>query len=342
MRDTPIPDGQRELRQLRMADALQRARRALVVRPAPGAFELARGGLFPLLTSLGVDVFDLERLRLSNRGSVGRVNFSLRLASELHSIEITALSDTPPLPELEAEGILAISTNLREWRGLLAGTSHILEFELFDDGFAEALQALFDAAEDPESRLRRAQEVLRQARLMEPPAVPAAGQAYSSSTPERIGTSAPDPESGFEVGRATREASAGGGGEAPKHPLQPIDLPEVRQHSLPVRNLHGKLEVWFDGQPIEVTSRSGFYYLLAALALDNGREDAIPGADLVRPPDRPPEESRIRPLGHPGWHLLLDQEPDVIEQRTSLLLDRLHLRSRFSATQRGKPYPADG
>lgn len=122
--------------------------------------------------------------------------------------------------------------------------------------------------------------------------------------------------------------------------LERIDLAEVREHARQVRHLHGKLQANFDSQPVEITSRSALYYVLAALALQHGREDAIPSDDLIRPPDEPPDQRRARALVRPGWHLLLDHDPGELEERTSQLLDALGLRESLTATLRGHPYPS--
>jgi hypothetical protein len=142
----------------------------------------------------------------------------------------------------------------------------------------------------------------------------------------------------FDRAEELQRASGRGSDDLP--PLERITLAEVREYAEQVRHLHGKLEAQFDGQPIEMTSRSAFYFVLAALALRHGRADAIPADDLVRPPDEPPASRRSRELGRPGWHLLLDHNPAALEERTCLLLDALQLRTMFTVTKRGEPYPA--
>lgn len=122
-------------------------------------------------------------------------------------------------------------------------------------------------------------------------------------------------------------------------PLGRIELEEVRRYAQQVKHLRGNLLAWFEGEQLEVTSRSGFYYLLGALALAHGREDAIPGDDLVQPPDQPPPERRSRPLARPGWHLLLDHDQETASRRTAALLDALQLRGTLTASQRGHPFP---
>ncbi|MEX2534238.1 MAG: hypothetical protein WD273_01445 [Trueperaceae bacterium] len=125
-------------------------------------------------------------------------------------------------------------------------------------------------------------------------------------------------------------------------PLERITLEEVRHFAAQVRHLRGKLQAWFEGQPVEVTSRSAFYYVLAELALRHGREDAIPGEDLLLPSDEPPQDRRVQPLGRSGRRLLVDHDALTVEGRTLILLEALGLGDLFTATQRGKPYPSRG
>lgn len=293
MRDTPVPGSGLEPDRLRTAAALQRAREALLVKPRPLAPDVAQGVLFPLLQALGVDIFDLRTLRLAAPAEGERASYLLLRPGDRCRIEV--LSAGQRLPALTApsdEVDWSLCSNGRQWRAQTGNGSDGFEFELLDQGFAQALAALLEPTGDPAARLDRAAELL--------------------------------------------EAEGAGNFS----PFERISLAEVRRHAEQVRHLHGKLEARFEGELVEVTSRSAFYYVLAALALSHGREDAIPPDDLVRPPDEPPDLSRARPLGRPGWHLLLDLDPAEIEERTRSLLAALGLQDTFAAALRGAPYPS--
>ena len=126
----------------------------------------------------------------------------------------------------------------------------------------------------------------------------------------------------------------------PAPALVDITLADVEKHSKGVRGLKGHLETLFDDKPVEIRSRSGYLLVLASLALQHGREDAVPSSLLVRPPDHPEEGARCRPLGRPGWFLTLPAGGGELEQTVSSLLDSLNLRHRFHVSQRGQPFPA--
>jgi hypothetical protein len=119
-----------------------------------------------------------------------------------------------------------------------------------------------------------------------------------------------------------------------------ITLEDVQRHSQSVRNLKGHLKAQFDGQTVEIYSRSAFYYVLAALAIQYGREDLIPVAHLIRPPEQPPSSGRSRPLGKPGWFLSFEQDADTIEMAVSALIHGLNLGNRFTGSQRGQSFPS--
>jgi hypothetical protein len=301
MRDTPVPEANLEFERLRVAAALQRARSALLARPEPQALDLAQAALFPLLQSLGVDIFDLRTLRLTCQPTAQRASFRLVRGEEVWLIEVHAAGerlDSSAGPPKDTDWLLL--SNGRRW--LVSSDAgdrteddrssiDRVAFELFHQSFALVLDALLRPGAPVRERLLRADEMLRA-------------------------------EAGPEAG-----------------PLERITLEEVLRHAQQVRHLHGRLEAFFDGQEVAITSRSAFYYVLAALALRHGREDAIPGEDLVRPPDEPPALQRALPLGRPGWHLLLEHHPAALEERTERLLDALGLHGRVSARLKGKPYP---
>lgn len=301
MQQIATPEPATQFERLRVAAALQRAKRTLLARPAPAAPELAQGILFPLLQALKFDVFDLETLRLQGAGSPERAIYKLNTAGaesgsadrNIATFEILAANDRLQDAEEGVDGELFLATNGRRWRAVVKGVGRI-DLDLLDAGFAEALHELLLSQEDLETRLEGARETLRARRVT--------------------------------TGRAT---------------LGGIGIDEVRGHAELVRNLRGALEASFDGQPLsEVSSRSAFYFVLASLALEHGREDAIPSGDLIRPPEEPPQSRRTRPLSGDGWHLILDHDPQSIERRTAALLDSLQLSRRFEAKQHGRTYPS--
>ncbi|MEX2543021.1 MAG: hypothetical protein WD314_14525 [Trueperaceae bacterium] len=319
MRDTPVPESHLEVERLRVAAALQRARRALVARPRASAIDLAQAAVFPLLHSLAVDIFDLQTMRLA--GEPARERADYRLLNGAESVLVTVFAVETPVTGVGREGAehaWTLASNGRVWRAATADDARNLEFDLFDEGFAEVLHLLLAEGTEPSERFDRAKEALRDG---------------------RTGRGRPA-EDRMQARHEGAEGSRGTAGESVT--LQRIAMGEVQSIAEQVRHLHGKLEARFDGQSVEVTSRSAFYFVLAALALQHGRAEAIPADDLIQPPDEPPPSRRARALGRPGWHLLLDHQPAVLEERTAALLDALNLRTTFTATQRGEPYPAPG
>ena len=295
MPHTPRPDVPHELERPRLAAALQHARSALVVRPPASAFDVAQGVLLPLLSSLGVDVFDLERLRMAEGAGSTRVEFLLQGEPRLRFVIMPVQASLPP-----ADDAAVVVTNGKRWRLGDAG-----EFDLNDEELANRLGRLL-AGEEPD---------------------------LSTAVTNR------DSGAGHDTGEKSPPRQARPPEFAPAGPLERITLEEIRGYAGAVRNMRGKLQVWFEGEPVDITSRSAFYYVLAELALRHGREDAIPGDDLVVPPDEAPAHRRARPLARPGWQLLVDHEPDVVEERTLELIEALGLQRQFNATQRGQPYP---
>ena len=300
--DTRAPDAAAELVRPRIASALQLARANLVVRPPAAAPEVVQGIVMPLLHALGIEVFDLERFRRS--GDSGSDHAEYRLHSADREIRFLVLPADAPLPTAPGDGTSdGVISNGRNWRiGGAGGT----ELDLFDEELPRALDRLFNGAAGDEQ------------------------SGEGTATHETNGVH--DTGEKQPARRPQKEF-------VPAGPFERITIDEVRGYAEAVRNMRGKLQVWFDGEQVEVTSRAAFYYVLAELALRHGREDAIPGDDLVLPPDEPPTERRSLPLARPGSHLLVDLEPGELELRTLGLLDALGLTGHFTATQRGQPYP---
>lgn len=309
MPETPVPEASLELEHPTVAAGLQRARSSLVARPPAHALDVAQGVLMPVLHSLGIDVFDLNSFRLDGDLSVERAEY--RLTSEEFEARFVTVPAEAPLPALVSNSPAAIvASNGHSWRGRAVGEEREQELELFDETFPSALLELLRG---------KAQ------------APPKSGSKHRTTD---SGEEAHDTGEKTPVPRSRRKEFV------PAGPLERITLEEVRGYAEAVRNMRGKLQVWFDGENVDITSRSAFYYVLAELALRHGREDAIPGEDLIRPPDEPPSSRRARPLARDGWQLLVDHESAIIEQHTRTLLEALGISRLFGATQRGEPYPA--
>ncbi len=122
-------------------------------------------------------------------------------------------------------------------------------------------------------------------------------------------------------------------------PLSDITPQDIERHCKVVGNLKGGLKVYFDDTLLEISSRSAYYYLLAAIAVQFGYSDAIPAEDLVRPPEQVAKGNRKYFLGRPGWYLAIKNR-DKIESSISSLLEKLHIENRFKATYNMAPFPS--
>lgn len=147
MRDTPIPEARLELDRLRVAAALQRAHRCLLTRPRPQAPDVAQATLFPLLHSLGVDIFDLGALRLVGEPTFARSGFRMTLGGEVCRIEVLAAGERlPPAGSEVGTSDWTLITNGRSWRAESGDGRSRLELELFDENFPLALAALLEVS----------------------------------------------------------------------------------------------------------------------------------------------------------------------------------------------------
>ncbi len=123
-------------------------------------------------------------------------------------------------------------------------------------------------------------------------------------------------------------------------PLSDITPEDVEYHCRVVGNLKGGLQVYFDDTLLAVSSRSGYYYLLSAIAVQFGLSNTIPSEDLVRPPEQPAEGVKKYFLGRPGWYLVIKNR-NSIESSIASTLKKLKLKDRFKATYNMAPFPSD-
>ncbi len=336
--------------------AVHQAKDHLVVQPRPDALGVAQVALFPVLAACGVDVFDLDALRGTLDGA--RLHYRARVAET--GVQITVQGVGEPLPRgIMPDHPWRVHLNGGEWSlGLPAEPPY--GFSLYDEIFPRLALTLFgvsgpDAGRRGDEARRMLQEAwlgdalarlssaigrdaLRAALGGGEPDVPALLALLREHRLVRDGR-AIDEEALRSAARVTLRATELGV-VRPAAPLSAITQEDLERHAGEVAALRGRLRASFDGRALSVTSRSGLYYVLAALALQHGREDTIPSEDLVVAPDRPPPGERVRPLGRPGWFLRLERDREDLEEATAGLVEALGLGRRLRAEQRGHSYAA--
>ncbi len=336
-----------------------RAKERLVVQPRPDALGVAQVALLPLLQACGVDIFDLGVVRGSAEGAC--LQYRIRLDGE-HAV-VTVYGVGVPLARGlgwndGVDGVFSLHTNGSDWQLLLRGED-AYGFGLYDDVFPSVMARLFQTGgPDPQRRVALARSLLQQDWLADKLAR-LSRDVGTDELRRMLGGPRGDPGQVLELlrqrkllrerhaidERAVRRAVAvtlkatelGWVREADA--LTDISLEDLLLHAESVANLRGRLRCSFDGEPLPVASRSALYYVLAAVAVQHGREDAIPSEDLIIPPAKVPPGLRARPLGRPGWALLLTRNGPSLAEATEALLESLGLRHRLRATQRGRPYP---
>lgn len=348
-------------------------RRYLVVQPRPNAADTAKAALFPWLYVLGHDLWHPQVLRqvdlqaLFGNTYYNLCRYKLYYAGQMVTIDVwgvgESLSRSPARdirPKLDANHGWALRTNGSDWQFSYMASDGLIQrysFNLFDENFQEALYHIFNPAEmEREVRidnilqavsqgvLRRAMDTLIEQegkdvlRDKEPDEIRELLQ--QKSVLERHIVTLLSSEQ-IRVMRDYQLSATDMGFIRPAQPLSSISLKDINHHALMVNRLRGNLQASFDDVVIDISSRTGFYYILAAIAVQFSRQDAIPVHDLIRPPDSPPESNRVRPLGKPGWYLDLTASAEELDKSVSLLLDTLNLRYRFKATNRGLPFPED-
>ena len=343
-----------------LSSVIARIRRSLVVQPRPDALETARAAVLPLLYAGGVDIFDLRVLRSEGGWDSERVAYSLELAGAAVPIEVRGVGESLPVPEGRTDVPWQLLCSGPDWilvdhRGDTPATDHI---SLYDPLFSTILLTLLSARSplDLGTRLTEAQSLLRTQRytglIAKLIARVGAGEARRRIDVSGAGLEETLRKEGlleadepFQIDEPIREAlrmelnATQFGFVRPAGPLADITLDDVHRHARQVANLKGQLRAQVDGEDVPIRSRSALYFVLANLALQFGREDALPEDDLVLPPELPPENRRSRALGRAGWHLLLDHTEEALNDRTKQLLQTLRLSDRFRASNRNRPYP---
>lgn len=339
-----------------------RVKERLVVQPRPDALGVAQVALLPLLRACGMDVFDLATLRGTRDGE--RLLYRVQLDGEWAVAEVHAVGVplTRGLGQGDGvDGAFSIRTNGGDWQ-LLARREEAYSFSLYDDVFPSVVARLFQTGgPDAARRLELARVVLQQewladklARLAQDVGLDALRRTVGGEEVDVAAATALLREHRLLSDRrlvderALRRAVALTlhatelGLVRQADAFAEISLDDLLLHAEEVANLKGRLRARFDGVLLPVTSRSALYFVLAATAVQFGREDAIPAEDLVVPPARVPPGLRARPLGRPGWYLRLTRDSQGLADATGALLDQLGLRHRLDASQRGHPYPDDG
>lgn len=337
---------------------IARVKDRLVVQPRPDALGVAIVAFLPLMQACGLDVFDQNDLRGTTDGS--RMLFRVRLAdasavAEVHAVGISLAR--PPGEDDVTDGAFTVRTNGADWQLLVRGEDPY-PFSLYDDAFPSVVARLFQSGgPDAERRVVLARALLQQdwlagklARLSQDVGVDELRRLLGGpeAQAERVldvlrerhllrERRSLDPQAVRRAIQVTLKATEAGPSSSAA--AGAITLDDLLRHAEAVANLRGRLRVRFDGVTLPVTSRNGLYLVLAALAVQLGREEAVPSDDLVTPPARVPPGVRARPLGPPGWHLLLMRDKPELAQAVAVLIEALGLDGRLEAHQAGQPYP---
>jgi hypothetical protein len=336
-----------------------RVKDRLVVQPRPDALGVAQVALLPLLAACGVDVFDLGSLRGTTDGERMLYRVQAGDAWAVAAVHAVGVPLTRGVGQSEVvDGAFTVRTNGGDWQ-LLVRADEVYGFSLYDDIFASVLARLFQiGGPDAARRVELARSLLQQewladmlARLSRdigieelrrvlggPEAAPARALELLRERHLLRESRAVD-ESAIRRALALTLNATELGLARDADALATVSLDDLLLHAEGVANLRGHLRVAFDGVTLPITSRSGLYFVLAAVAVQYSREDAVPVEDLIAPPTRPPVGVRARPLGRPGWALLLTRDGKDLSAATDALLDHLGLRHRVQASHRGRPYP---
>lgn len=341
-----------------LASTIARVKERLVVQPRPDALGVATVAFLPLMQACGLDVFDQNDLR----GTVGdsRMLFRVRLSDATAVVEVHAVGNSLAQPASAydvIDGGFTVRTNGADWQ-LLARGEDPYPFSLYDDVFPSVIARLFQVGgPDVERRVALARTLLQQdwlagklARLSREIGRDGLRRLLggTNARPDRVLDALRerrllrerrnlDPRAVQRAIQLTLQAT--GADPSGISLADEVTVDDVLRHAETVANLQGRLHVRFDGVTLPVTSRNGLYLVLAALAVQLGREDAVPSDDLVTPPALVPPGLRARPLGPTGWHLLLVREPSALAEAVAALIEALGLEGRIEAFQTGQPYP---
>ncbi len=337
-----------------------RVKERLVVQPRPDALGVAQVALLPLLDACGVDVFDLATLRGTSDGDRMLYRVQSGDAWAVAAVHAVGVSLTRGVgPGEGVDGAFTIRTNGGDWQ-LLMRDEEAYGFSLYDDIFPSVLARLFQVGgPDVGRRVELARSLLQQEWLADKLAR-LSSKIGLEELRRVLGGPEVEPDKVLELlrahhllrvrravdDRAVRRAvsvtlhATELGMVRDADALATVSLDDLLLHAESVANLRGRLRAEFDGVALPITSRSALYFVLAAVAVQYAREDAVPPEDLIAPPTRVPAGVRARPLGRPGWSLLLTRDSAGLTEVTAALLDHLGLRHRLQATHRGRPYPS--
>lgn len=342
----------------------QSIKQYLVVQPKPDGLGTAQAALLPTLYALGQDIWNLNVLRIAGLPTEERARYHLRLPGGEVTLDTwavgTSLERFPARDTLPEGGTWGIRTNGSDWHLVdFSSKTKVHDFSLFDEAFPLILDKLFrsgDATVDTRLtdalRFTHKTEIAQKLEQLITLQGAQSVRERSGGTPEGViqllkdeGMLAENSDVELTEGdlqdifdynlKATEMGRVRDAGI-----MQDITLEEIQRHCQVVKNLKGNLKATFDNKQLDVSSRSGLYYVLAALAVHHGRPDAIPAQDLTRPPDPAPSGGRSRPLGKPGWYLSLENSANFTDG-VRQLLNALNLSYRLRATNRGAPYPPE-
>lgn len=342
----------------------QSIKQYLVVQPKPDGLGTAQAALLPILYALGQDIWNLNVLRVDGLPTEARARYHLHLPGGDITLDTwavgTSLERFPARDTLPEGGTWGIRTNGSDWHLVdFTGKAKVHDFSLFDEAFPLILDKLFrDSEATVDERLQAALRFTQKTEIAEKLEQLITLQGADSVRERSGGT----PDGIIKLLKEEGMLDANSDVELTESDLQDIfdynlkatemgvmreagmmediTLEEIQRHCQVVKNLKGNLKATFDNKQLDVSSRSGLYYVLAALAVHHGRPDAIPAQDLTRPPDPAPSGGRSRPLGKPGWYLSLENSANFTEG-VRQLLNALNLANRLQATNRGAPYPPE-
>lgn len=338
-----------------------RVKERLVVQPRPDALGVAQVALLPLLRACGLDVFDLGTLRATHDGEL--LLYRVQLDGEwavvaVHGVGVPLTRGLGPGDGVD--GAFSVRTNGGDWQ-LLARGDDGYGFSLYDELFPSVVARLFQiGGPDAARRVELARGLLQQQWLADKLARLSHDVGLDGLRPlvrgddidvdgitallrehRLLGSRRAVDERALRRAVAVTLNATELGLVRHADALAAISLDDLLLHAEGVANLKGRLRASFDGVPLPVTSRSALYFVLAAVAVQFGREDAVPPEDLVVAPARVPAGVRARALGRPGWYLRLTRDSEALAQATEALLEALGIRHRLRATQRGRPYPGE-
>ncbi len=349
------------LPEVKLSVMVQSIKNYLVVQPKPDAAAVAKASLLPLLYSLNQDIWDPSCLR-----QVETHNKYLRYHLELDGSKISIdvwgvgqdLKRPPVLSTFPEGGPWGVRTNGSDWQLIIFSDTFsdedVFSFSLYGDAYREVMFQLFNPRKgslEQRAMLGKSlllEDLLRKKlyRLANTFGIEAVKEKRLPEILQMLNEAGllSDKEQKIFKTEQMQEAlenyveAINQGYIRIMKPLSDITLKDVQHHCKVVQNLKGGLKTYFEDTLLEVSARSGFYYVLAAIAVQFGRSDAIFPEDLVRPPEDPPEKERSHPLGRPGWYLAISNS-DEIENSVNNLLDKLNLRHRFKATYNNMPFP---